>query len=153
MTRVIEDYCAKGKVYLIYRDFPAPNHRYAPDAARWALACASIGKYEAVANALFQKQDAWSTNGNIEPVIAAQLTAAELKTVKQRMVAHKDEINAAIQSDVAIGRQGNFSGIPVTKIFYKGKVVNVTTGVVSYAILKRFLDQQLAASGSSASNR
>jgi len=144
MTRVIDDYCSKGKVYVIHRDFPAPMHKYAPDAARWALACASIGKYEAIANTLFQKQDAWSTNGNIEPVIASVLTPAELKMVKQRMITNKAEIEAAIQSDVALGAKDHFSGIPVTKIYNKGKIVSVTTGVISYAILKRAIDQQLA---------
>jgi protein-disulfide isomerase len=63
---LIADYVDKGKVYLIYRDFPLPIHAYARQAACLACAAAHIGKYERVADALFANQDAWSKDGRVE---------------------------------------------------------------------------------------
>src|SRR5579863_10173378 len=34
LTKVMEDYCDKGKVYLIHRTFPL-HFRYSREAARW----------------------------------------------------------------------------------------------------------------------
>ena len=49
----MREYVASGKVYLIHRDFPLPNHAHARDAATYACASARINKYEEVCSALF----------------------------------------------------------------------------------------------------
>ncbi len=65
LRRLMDDYCATGKVYLIHRDFPLQGHVHAREAARWADAAATIGKYEEVTEALFSNQEVWSVSGNI----------------------------------------------------------------------------------------
>ncbi len=144
LTRVIEEYCDKGKVYLVHHDYPLPQHKYAPDAARWANAAATVGKYEAVAAALFEKQAVWSVSGVVEPVVADAVGPADFKKVKQVYLDHKEVIEAAINNDIFLGHQNNVTQTPTTKITYKGAVVNVTPGTMSYGILKHFLDDQLA---------
>jgi protein-disulfide isomerase len=145
LRRVIDDYCASGKVYLIHRDFPLDQiHRYARDAARWATASVVTGKYEAVVEALFTAQDTWGASGNIEAVVAGVLTPVELQKVKQVMSVHKEEIDAAIENDIFLGHQIQLTSTPTTKIMQKGATLSVTPGMFPYATLKSYLDSQLA---------
>ena len=67
LKRVIEDYGSQGKVYVIHREYPlaVPSHRYSHDAARWALACASIGQYDRAAESLFRNQAVWGESGSL----------------------------------------------------------------------------------------
>jgi protein-disulfide isomerase len=145
LRRLIEDYCNTGKVYLLHHDFPWPQHAYARQTARWGLAAAVIGKYETVSEALYTKQESIAANGNIEAAVAEVLSPAELKKLKEVMIARGAEIDAAIDKDKAFGEQQGVSSTPSIKITYKGSVVApLNPGVIPYAILKRFLDEQLA---------
>ncbi len=80
---MINDYVASGKVYLIHRDFPLPMHPYSMDAARWANAAARIGRFESVDSALFDNQNSWTKDGNMEQYISAALGAADFKRVQK----------------------------------------------------------------------
>jgi protein-disulfide isomerase len=144
LRRVIDDYCASGKVYLIHRDFPLPQHLHAREASRWASAAATVGKYEAVTEALFTTQEVWGASGNIEAAVAPVLSPAELQKVKQVMSAHKEEIEAAIDNDVSLGHAIQVDQTPTTKIAEKGATLSISPGNFPYATLKSYLDSQLA---------
>jgi len=79
VKRVIDEYVVPGKVYLLHRDFPLDMHPYARQAARLANAAASFGQFQAVERALYDKQDDWSTKGNIDEVLASSFPAGQLK--------------------------------------------------------------------------
>jgi len=143
LTRVIEDYCAKGKVYLVHHEFPLRGHVLAPEAAKWAVAASTIGKYETVTEGLFEKQGDWAVNRNIESAVASVLTPAELAKVKKVMETHGAEIDSAIQADVFQGASINIDQTPTTKMTYKGQV-QIMKGNISFAILKKILDDQLS---------
>ncbi len=154
LTRVIEDYCNKGKVYLIHREYPLPipSHRYARDAARWALACASIGQYERAATALFRDQSMWGESGDIESTIASVLTPAELVRVKQVMKDNGEQIDAALAHDMSIGHSFPVRGTPSFRIVVRGNEVfadhdepgkDSYNKLDGYPSLKRYLDEQL----------
>ena len=130
LTRVIEDYCNKGKVYLIHREFPLnrPDHRYSRDAARWAVACAGIGQYELAAAALFRDQAIWERSGNIEATMASVLTPAELKKVKEEMTASKEKIDAALERDIFAGNTFQIRGTPAFRILLHGTEVYASHG-------------------------
>ena len=155
LQRVIEDYSNTGKVYLIHREYPLaiPSHRYARDAARWALACAAIGQYERAAAALFHDQSTWGVSGNIEATMASVLTPAELASVKQCMKDNGAEIEAALARDLSIGRSFPVHGTPSFRIVVRGSEVFADHDepgkashnlLKSYASLKQYLDEQLA---------
>ena len=155
LTRVIEDYCKKGKVYLIHREYPLaiPSHRYARDAARWALACAAIGQYERAAAALFHDQSTSGENGDIEATIASVLAPAELASVKQVLKDNGSEIETALAHDISIGRSFPIHGTPSYRILVRGSEVFADLDepekashnlLRSYPSLKRYLDEQLA---------
>src|SRR2546421_4436875 len=100
MTRVLDDYCKKGQVKIVHRDLI--NHRYSKDATRWAIACATIGKYDAIAELLFQEQAAWGADGKIEAIIARALTTQQLQKVKQVMATQLPAIDDAINNDILL---------------------------------------------------
>lgn len=145
LRRLIEEYCYTGKVYLLHHDYPWQAHQFSHQAARWAIAGAAIGKFETVSEALYSKQDTWAAAGAIEPVVAAVLTPDELKKLKDVMTARSAAIDAQIESDLAVGKQVGVNQTPSTKVTYKGAVVApLTGGIIQYAILKHFIDEQLA---------
>ena len=141
LRRVIDDYVLANKVFLIHRDFPLAMHKYARDAARYANAAASLDKYEAVTEALFNKQEAWSEAGNIEPVVAEVLTPAEMKKVKSLL--QNSQIEAAIEKDVFLGAQNSIRQTP-TMFIRRGPQTYPHAGPVSYAVLRLFLDKLLS---------
>jgi protein-disulfide isomerase len=154
LMRVIEDYSNKGKVYLIHREYPLsiPSHRYARDAARWALACAAIGQYDRAAAALFHDQSTWGESGEIAAIITSVLAPADLASVKQAMKDNGAEIEAALAHDISFGRSFPAHGLPSFRIVVRGREVFADhdepekglPNLKSYPDLKRYLDEELA---------
>jgi protein-disulfide isomerase len=138
---LVADYVDKGKVYLIHRDFPLPIHAYARQAACLACAAAHIGKYEQAADALFANQETWAKDGKVEEAVAKAMSPAEAKKVFE--LAKSPDIAAEVERDTQKGRDAHLQQTPTLVVMHKSKSYPVA-GAVSYAILRRFLDQLLA---------
>jgi protein-disulfide isomerase len=139
--RLMDDYVSNGKVYLIHRDFPLPMHAYSRVAARYARAAAQIGKVEAVEQALFQNQEKWEQNGDVDGTVAAVLSPAEM--TKVRALVKGGTLDAAIDKDYALGQTYRVNQTPTTVFHSKGQTYPYS-GVMTYDILKQFLDQLLS---------
>jgi protein-disulfide isomerase len=137
---VIDNYVSAGKVYVIHRDVPLPMHPHSREAARYANAAARLRKMEAVVAAIFNKQEVWSVDGNVDAVVAAVLTPAEMKQVRQFV--KSGMLDANIDKDVQLANQLHVTQTPTTIITYKGQAYPVV-GVVSYNMLKTFFEQLL----------
>jgi protein-disulfide isomerase len=138
---LIADYVNTGKVYLQHRDFPLPMHQYARLAASYAVAAGHVGKYEEVGDALFARQETWSKDGSVAQTVMAVLTPAEAKKVQA--LAPTPQIAADIDQDVQKGRAAGLQQTPTMILSHKAKTYPIS-GVVTYPILRRFLDQLLA---------
>jgi len=136
--QLMDNYVSTGKVYLIHRDFPLPMHAHSQVAAQYGRAAAQIGKFEAVEQALFENQERWEQNGDVDGAVAAVLSSAEM--TKVRALVKSGTLNAAIQKDVALGRLYNVSQTPTTVFHAKGQTFPYG-GVMNYEILRNFLDQ------------
>ena len=152
---MIEEYSKSGKVYFLHREYPLPIHRYAREAARWALACAGIGQYEKASAALFRDQPIWGKNGDIEATIASTLTSSELAAVKLALKDAGDKIDAALERDLSIGRAFPVHGTPAFRILLHGteifadhdepeKILPTDPKLKSYPALKLYLDEKLS---------
>jgi protein-disulfide isomerase len=154
---MIDDYVATGKVYLVHRDFPLPMHKYSREAARWANAAARIGKFEAVDRVLFDNQAAWGergpAEGQIAKFVATALTAEEFRRVEKLMqgcesLSHDElpgcAVDAEIQRDIAAGELIPVRATPTFVISYHGQSYPPGSGVISWPIMKKFLDQLLS---------
>jgi protein-disulfide isomerase len=139
--QLMDNYVDLGKLYLIHRDFPLPMHAYSKIAAHYARAAAQIGKFEPVAQALYQNQPTWEQNGNVDGTVASVLSSAEM--TKVRALAKSNTFDAAIAKDVELARQYNVNQTPTSIIHCKGQTYPVV-GYVSYDVLHQFLDELLA---------
>ena len=138
---VRDNYALKGKIRLVHHDFPLPQHPYAKQAAILAAAADRIGKFDQVSEALFKQQDAWSTSGKVEDVVASVLTPDEATKVRQ--LAKDPSVAAVVQRDIDLGTRLKIEQTP-TIIITKNLKSDRVPGAVSYAILSRYLDQLLA---------
>jgi protein-disulfide isomerase len=130
----------KGKVQMLFHDFPLPQHKFAKEAAYYAVAAGKIGKRELVTDALFRTQLAWSADGKIEPVVSSVLTPADFTKVKA--LSKDAKVQAEVNADQALGQKLNISQTPTMIISSKGKTYPVS-GVVTFTILKQFIDSLL----------
>lgn len=137
---LVADYVDKGKVYLVHRDFPLPMHAYAREAACLACAAGRVGKYELIADTLFSSQGSWSKDGKVEDAVSRVLTPADAKKVLA--LSKTPEIVAEVERDAQKGRDAKLQQTPTMIVMHKSKTYPVA-GVVSYPILRRFIDQLL----------
>jgi hypothetical protein len=159
---LIADYVANGKVYLVHRDFPLQMHRYSWEAARWVNAAATIGKYPDVEAALYDNQNSWVADGNIEKYVAGVLSSSEMKHVQKLMepcrpevaglrpnwtggepVADACPLDIFIERDYAQGMKIPVQATPTYLFMYKGQTYPAGSGVVSWPLLRQFMDQLL----------
>lgn len=141
MQSVIQDYVNPGKVYLIHRDFPLSQHKYAREAALYAKAAARFNKYEAVSDALFKNQLSWSANGKVEEVIAKVLTPDEMK--KARLLIKDPQLNQQIDNEIAAGYRAKVNSTPTLVVTHRMRTSTLPTDV-SYPMLRRYFDDLLS---------
>jgi len=161
---MINDYVATGKVYLVHRDYPLPMHKYGYEAARWLNAAARIGQFQAVEAALYDNQNAWAADGNIEKYVAGAMSAAEFKRVQSQMKGCEFPSSASlkpaafalgqtgqvcaldtyIDQDRALGNKIPVQATPTYVISYKGNHLPAGSGIVTWPILKQFFDSLLS---------
>ena len=136
-----DDYVAKGRVYLIHRDFPLPQHEHAREAACYACAAGRIGKYETACDVLFRQQEHWAADGKVADTVCAALSPSEAKQV--RALAKDPQIAASVDHDIQLGTAAGVQKTPTMVITYKEQRYPVV-GAVNYDLLRRFLDQLLS---------
>jgi len=135
-----DDYVAKGKVYLMHRDFPLPQHAHAHEAACYACAAGRIGKYETACDVLFRRQESWAADGKVADTVCSVLSPSEAKQV--RALAKDPQIIASVDHDMQLGAVAGVRQTPTMVITYKNQRYPVS-GAVNYDLLRRFLDQLL----------
>lgn len=138
---LMDNYVSTGKVYLVHRDFPLNIHAYSRVAARYARAAADLGKSEAVDQALFQNQEKWEQTGDVDGAVAAVLSSAEM--TKVRNLVKGGTLDSLIDKDYSLGMTYHVNSTPTTVFHSKGQTYPYA-GVMSYDILKQFLDQLLS---------
>jgi protein-disulfide isomerase len=140
IKRLKESYAKEGKVRLVHHDFPLPQHKFARQAATLAVAADRLGKYDAVADALFLQQESWSKSGNVDAVVDSVLTAEERK--KLREIAKDPAIAAGIERDLQLGQKTQVSSTPTMIITHNGNPSPIV-GVVSYNVVSKYIDSLL----------
>ena len=139
--QLMESYVSTGKVFLIHRDFPLPMHAYSRVAARYARAAAEIGKIEQVEKSLFENQEKWEQTGDVDGTVAAVLTSSEMSKV--RALVKGGTLEPLIDKDYSLGQMYRVSQTPTSVFHSKGQTYPYS-GVMSYEILRQFLDQLLS---------
>src|SRR5258708_16516288 len=105
-------------------------------AARYSLAAAQIGKFEPVEQVLFQNQEKWEQNGDVDGTVAGVLSAAEM--TKVRALVKGGTLDAAIDKDYALGQMYRVTQTPTTAFHCKGHTYPYP-GLMTYDLLNQFL--------------
>lgn len=143
LPRLMKEYVAPGKVYLIYRYFPLDMHPYGRKAAEVVAAAAQLGKYEQAADIAFAKQAEWGASGKIEETVDSVLTSAEQQKLKTLL--HSPVVQETITHDLNEGKSVPVPGTPTMLMTYRLK--HYTLGgreVLKYEWVKAMLDDLLS---------
>lgn len=140
LPSLMKDYVAKGKVYLIHREFPLTMHAFAQQAALYAAAAARIGKYTPVADALFRQQASWSVDGKVDQAACSALSPAE--ATKVRALVKDPSIAAEIRRDVQAGQTAALKQTPTMIVSFRMRQYPLSS--TNYDLVRRFLDDLLA---------
>lgn len=134
-----DEFVKTGKVRVVHRDFPLPQHQYARLAARYANAAGELGHYDQVFTQLFRHQNEWAENGNVDAVVAQVLSPATMQQVRD-LIAKDPKVDDSVNSDLALVQKEGIHQTPTLVFVYKGerKVVN---GPPSLTILKSYIDE------------
>jgi len=143
LPQLMRDYVSSGKVAVVSREFPlwGPGHPYAREAANLATAAARIGKYEAVADALFKNQMVWAQNGQVWETVASVLTLPEQKRVQA--LAKEPGVVAEVQKDLDQASKDQVNQTPTMFMIAKGKRFPLPAGTPSYEFLRSLINEQL----------
>jgi len=137
------DYVQTGKIHLIHRDFPLPQHQFTITATRYANAAGVIGKYDIVAAQIFKTQPEWEQNGNVDAEVAKVLSPADLQKVRDLVKAPPAALEDSVKADQAMGNKDRLNQTPTIVIVANGKR-DVIGGITPYPILKSYIDKKLA---------
>jgi protein-disulfide isomerase len=137
----MDNYVSTGKVFLIHRDFPLPMHAHSRVAASYARAAAEIGKIELVEKSLYENQEKWEQTGDVDGIVAAVLSSAEM--TKVRALVKGGTLEPLINKDLQLGQMYRVNQTPTTVFHSKGQTYPYS-GAMSYEILRQFLDQLLS---------
>jgi protein-disulfide isomerase len=142
LKQALGDCVASGKVKIVYRDFPLPQHQFARKAAQYADAAGRIGRYERICDALFRTQEDWGRTGDVEGTVAKELSPAEMAKLRKILSDPKSmaEINRDIDADLALGGKIPLSETPTMILTGNGKRYPVV-GDVRYDLLKQLIDR------------
>jgi protein-disulfide isomerase len=139
IRQVLQDYSSKGKVSVVYHEFPLKVHQYSREAARYSEAASRLGVQTllTVFDSLFADQAQWAQDGNVDAVIVKALPGEEYRKLKQ--VIKDPSIDKAIDKELALGDKKNIQSTPTVFFYHSGKEEKIT-GAMSYATLKQYLD-------------
>jgi protein-disulfide isomerase len=138
VPQLVTDFVKTGKVRLLHRDLPLPQHAYARDAARYVNAAGRIGRYDLAADLLFRTQREWAADGNIDARLARVLTSAEMAHVRASM----RDTDAEIDADIEMARRDGVSQTPAIVVVANGRRRTLSP-VPPYPELKTYLDDAL----------
>ena len=138
--QIVQNYVNTGKVYLIHHDFPLPSFKYSREAALYAIAASRFNKYEAVATALFTKQESWGQTGKVDDVVAGVLTPDEMK--KARVLIKDPQIIQQLDHEIELGKAAKVTSTPSIYLTRHLRVIPVPANT-SYPILSKVLDDML----------
>ena len=138
---LVSDYVRTGKVKLVHRDFPLPQHQYAMLAARYANAAGALGYYDIVVTQIFRTQASWGVSGDIGTQVARVLPPGVMEKVRN-LVRNDAHLDDSVAADVSIGRLVQLNQTPGMVVVYKGKR-QLLAPIPRYELLKSYLDELL----------
>ncbi len=141
MPLLISEYVDTGKVKLLRRDFPLPQHKYAFLAARYANAAGMVGQYNAASEQIFRTQQEWHQDGDIDRQVAAVVSPESMQKLRELLNSNTEPAES-IARDRATGADDHLRQTPGFVVVAHGKR-QTFNGAVTFTALKAYLDEVL----------
>ena len=140
---LVADYASSNKVYIVYHDFPLNMNPVARKAALLALAAYRLGRepWLKAMDALYKEQAQWLEDGNIEAALAKVLDPAEL--VRVNKLAADPATDAVLGREIMLAQSRNITSTPTIFVITENGHEQRVNFVLSYAVLKDFLERTL----------
>ena len=135
------EYVKTGKVKLVHRDFPLPQHQYSRLAARYANAAGRLGYYDAAVAQIFTTQAVWEKDGAVDRQLMGVLPPGAMQKVRE-MVANDRSLDDTVAADLTMAARDKINETPSLVVVAKGKR-QVIPGVPNMPLLKSYLDDVL----------
>jgi protein-disulfide isomerase len=135
------EYVKTGKVRVIHRDFPLPQHPFAKLAARYANAAGETGHYEEVVKQLFASQPEWAATGNVDGAVARVLSPETMLRVRA-LVKSDTGLDATVAADLSMAGWDHIDQTPTIVFVYKG-IREKVAGAPSFDLLRSFVEGKL----------
>jgi protein-disulfide isomerase len=141
---VKKNYVDTGKIQLLHRDYELPQHQFTKVATRYANAAGKLGQtqYDLVTQQIFQTQQEWSQNGNVDGQVAKVLSPADMAKVRD-MVKNDSHLDDTVQADYKIATADGLNQTPTLVIVANGRRQRID-GALPYPVLKSYLDSMIA---------
>jgi protein-disulfide isomerase len=136
------EYVKTGKVRILHRDFPLPQHRFAVPAARYSNAAGESGVYDAVFRRLFETQAEWGANGNIEGALAP-VVSPELLARIRGLLAADPKIDESIALDKAAATADQINQTPTVVVVGPDGERHKIAGAQPFVTLSAYIDELL----------
>ena len=143
VPQLVTDFVRTGRLRLLHRDLPLPQHRYSRLAARYANAAGRLGAYDLAVDRIFRTQREWSADGNVDASLAAALPPAEMARVRD-LVRNSSDLDASIDADIAMARRDEVRMTPTMIVVANGERHSLAP-VPPYPLLKSYLDELIKA--------
>jgi protein-disulfide isomerase len=143
LPRLVQDYVATGKAYLVFHEYTLTGlgHEHSKTASLYADAAAKVGKYQPVSDALFAAQASWSKTGMVWETVAPMLTEPEKKKVQALF---KDPAVAAdVQRDLNMGNAAHVNSTPTMIITNRKGKQTPWTWWDNYPLFQSLMESEL----------
>ena len=142
VTKLYEEYISKGKVKLVFRDYPLPFHKKAIPAAIAANCAGEQGKYWEVHDFLFENPDKLDTTAILNSAEEFGLVKAKFEACINDKSKEKE-----ITKDIEDGQKYGVRGTPS---YFIGKTTDgdeitgtFIRGAQPYSVFKELIDEKL----------
>ena len=136
-----KEFVSTGRVRIVHRDLPLPQHPSARLAARYANAAGELGQYNLVVSTLFNTQQQWSPNGNVDGVVAQVLPPGTMQKVRA-CVQSDPALDRTLSGDSEIVAQNQINQTPTLLISANGERHKLA-GAQSWEVLRAYLKELL----------
>ncbi|MDR3703587.1 MAG: thioredoxin domain-containing protein [Candidatus Sulfopaludibacter sp.] len=139
---LMDRYVRTGRVRLVHRDFPLQRNQYSRLAARYANAAGIIGQYDPVVNRIFQTQELWKRDGNVDAQVMLVLPPGAMQRVRD-LVANDPHLDDSLTADMGMAAGDRVDRTPFIVIVAGGRR-QALGSPPQFSILRTYLDQLLA---------
>lgn len=136
---ILASYKDNPQVNFVFRNFPLPQHQYAPLASEVAEAAGAQGKYWEMHDLLYVNQDAWVNTTDPMPILVGYATQLKLDVNRFKSEVSANKYASIINQDEQDARTLNVNSTPT---FFINGIKEA--GIKSVADFKARIDAALA---------